>query len=653
MTLPENVIRYGHPESLPQRVRLWAGPLSLIYLAGDIRYIALGDREILRRVYVGVRDPNWDTVPAVLSNVCILRREDSFDITYDARHRQGDIDFAWHGRITGESDASIVFTMEGEALSTFRRNRIGFCTLHPMADCAGADCRIEHADGSTESGIIPRAISPHQPFRDIRAISHRVADDLWARVEMNGDTFEMEDQRNWTDASFKTYSTPLDLPFPVTVRAGTRIAQSVRLELCGRFPAMPLARPRRAPTITLGQPLGPLPRIGLGVATHGEPLTEQEQSRLRDLNLSHLWAEIDLTKGEPRRALGRAWEQAAALGIALEIALVVSDEAERQIESLLDVLWDVRPRVTTWYVHHRDTPTTTVELAQTARSLLRRHDPQARVGGGTRTHFAELNRNRPVSSRLDAVCYAITPQVHAFDNASLIETLPTQAVTVENARRFAGGRPIAIHSVTLKPRLNPVATGPERVTPPNEMPARVDPRQMSLFGAAWTLGSLKYLAQASLEVVTYYETTGWLGVMEREAGSVRPDLFPSLPASLFPVYHLLRAVGECAEWQVLRTTSSQPLAVEALALSSGLRVRTLVANLTARPLVVSIPGLARARVTLRLDASNAEHAMTSPQSLVPQCEEASLDGNHILHVDLDPWGLVILDGAASIVPGGC
>jgi D-apionolactonase len=41
----------------------------------------------------------------------------------------------------------------------------------------------------------------------------------------------MEDQRNWTDASFKTYSTPLELPFPVEVAAGERIFQRVVLSI--------------------------------------------------------------------------------------------------------------------------------------------------------------------------------------------------------------------------------------------------------------------------------------------------------------------------------------------------------------------------------------------------------------------------------------
>ena len=37
----------------------------------------------------------------------------------------------------------------------------------------------------------------------------------------------MEDQRNWSDASFKTYGRPLELPWPFVLPAGVPIAQSV------------------------------------------------------------------------------------------------------------------------------------------------------------------------------------------------------------------------------------------------------------------------------------------------------------------------------------------------------------------------------------------------------------------------------------------
>lgn len=96
--------------------------------------------------------------------------------------------------------------------------------------------------------------------------------------------------------------------------------------------------------------------------------------------------------------------------------------------------------------------------------------------------------------------FAITPQVHAFDNASRVETLATQAAAVASTRRLAGERPVIVSPVTLKPRHNPYATGPVPPVPPGALPPQVDPRQMSLFAAGWTVGSLKYLAQGDVGV---------------------------------------------------------------------------------------------------------------------------------------------------------
>lgn len=67
--LTTNIVRYGSDEPLAEQIPLRAGPLTLIYEAGDVRYLKLGNREILRRIYVAVRDRNWGTIPPRLSNV--------------------------------------------------------------------------------------------------------------------------------------------------------------------------------------------------------------------------------------------------------------------------------------------------------------------------------------------------------------------------------------------------------------------------------------------------------------------------------------------------------------------------------------------------------------------------------------------------------
>ena len=60
----------------------------------------------------------------------------------------------------------------------------------------------------------PLAISPDQPFADMRALTHEVAPGLRATVRMTGETFESEDHRNWSDASFKHYCTPISPAVP-------------------------------------------------------------------------------------------------------------------------------------------------------------------------------------------------------------------------------------------------------------------------------------------------------------------------------------------------------------------------------------------------------------------------------------------------------
>ena len=265
---------------------LRAGPLSLVLDGGDLRYVRAGRHEIIRRLYVAVRDRDWDTIPATLSSVQIAAAADTFRVEYDAEHRQNDIDLVWHATIEGDAAGTIRFHMAGFARSTFLRNRIGFCVLHPM-DCAGQPCVVEHTDGSREDGSFPSLISPHQVFRDMRAISHQVTPDLWAQVRMEGDVFEMEDQRNWTDGSYKTYCTPLDLPFPVAVAAGTRMEQHVTITLRG---VVPPDTDRNEPlAFRLGNATGRMvPRIGLGMANQRSPLSSAEHRTLPSSGLAHL-----------------------------------------------------------------------------------------------------------------------------------------------------------------------------------------------------------------------------------------------------------------------------------------------------------------------------------------------------------------------------
>ena len=645
--LPRNVIYYGTDEPLPERQDLRAGPLTMIYEAGDLRYIRLGNHEIIRRLYVAVRDRNWGTVAPVLSNIQIVAGTDSFSISYDAENKQDEIDFFWRGTITGDTTGTITFSMDGIARSTFLRNRIGFCILHP-AECAGSPCLVETVDGAQVKGNFPQYISPHQPFKDMRAIAHEVTDGVWAEVRFEGDIFEMEDQRNWTDASYKTYSTPLSLPYPVEITQGTQIRQAVTISLTpeGTLPATsPESNDPEQVIVTLqdASRATRLPQIGLGIAAHEQPLGEREVERLKALHLAHLRLDLHLSNPAYQASLRRASAEASSTVVPLEIALFLTGNAAQELEGLAQELQQSKPNICRWLIFHEDEVSTSERWVALAREHLKDYTGNAPIGAGTNAYFTELNRNCPPVQSLDFVSYSMNPQVHAFDNSSLTETLKTQATTIESARRFSGELPLVISPITLKPRFNPNATGTEREPAPGELPPQVDVRQMSLFGAGWTAGSIKYIAESGASSITYYETTGWRGVMETEAGSPEPELFRSIPGSVFPLYHVLADVGEFAGGEVLPLTSSDILKVDGLALRKDGKTRLILANMTPEPQPVTIQFIGEHATLRQLDETNAEEAMRSPETYRAQSGQPLHAHANALEITLRAYAIATID----------
>ena len=669
MSLPANILHYGRNQALPAQIPLCAGPLTMIYENGDLRYIKLGEREIVRRLYVAIRNRNWDTATNVLSDVQMEIGADSFTIRYLCTNTLDDIDFVWRGELHGAADGVITCRMDGEARTTFLRNRIGFCLLHPAA-IAGAPARIEHVDGTTEVNAFPIHIAPQfvidgeikpvAPFNEMAAVAHEVQPGVWAQIRFAGDIFEMEDQRNWTDASYKTYGTPLRLPFPANVPAGTKIAQTVTIGL-DRYSQIPDSVQSAADAdanveFAIGQARTKLPRLGLGVASHGQPLAPAEIARLRALNIAHLRVDLRLGELGYANALRRATDEANALGVPLQVALHLTDNADAALQALVALVQEFQPPVSTWLVFHVNEKATTARWIQLARRLLAPATPGARFGAGTNVYFTELNCRRPDEDALaamDVVNWSVNPQVHAFDNASLVETLAAQAVTVTSARQFCGDRLLTISPITLAPRFNPNATGPEPEPAPGELPPQVDPRQMSLFGAAWTLGSIKYLAETGeMESVTYFETTGWRGVMENSAGSPLPEKFTSVAPDtnggvVFPLYHVLAHVGQFAGGDVMHGQSSQPLHVDGVALTKDGRMRVLLANFTAQPQPVQVSGLAEAVEMWQVDATNVETAMRQPEVMGTVAGQRLTPVEGRLQLALPPFALVRLDGASA------
>src|SRR6185436_14680566 len=112
----------------------------------------------------------------------------------------------------------------------------------------------------------PELVNPIQPVLNIRSLTHEVMPGLEATVLMEGDTFEMEDHRNWSDASFKTYVRPLIRPWPYILKAGEPVTQSIRMKLSGAVPKGGKGAAAKGIAVKLGAvSRDTLPPVGLGV----------------------------------------------------------------------------------------------------------------------------------------------------------------------------------------------------------------------------------------------------------------------------------------------------------------------------------------------------------------------------------------------------
>ena len=588
-------------------VPLRAGPVSLSLSGCDLRRIVLCGREVIQRMYVAVRDRTWGTAPNRIVEQTVEQKEDGFRVRLNVESVTESVDFVWSASIDGTVEGSIDFSFEGVARRDFYRNRIGFCILLPQ-EAAGTACRGV-TSGAPQSplveGRLPLLISPHQPFRDLTSFSYEAEQGVWSRLDFEGDVFEMEDQRNWTDASFKIYCTPLDVPFPVLVKEGDRIRQRVgfslrdgsgaplREAIFATAPPRANARKERPISVEIGAPdPRTLCRIGFG-AGEADANIPGLASRAATLCPDHLRIEADLDVEDWRERILRGSRLAQEIGTPLWCLLTTSGrEAPTDLAESLGSM----PQPPAALLVTRNVPpwNTDAALVESVRAQFRHAGQHPLFGGGTDAWFAQLNRSRPEAKDLDFVFYSATPQVHAADNASIIENLPGLASTVDSASLLAGGKAVAVSPLSLAPRFNPAF--PNEDIYPLEREARRtagDPRQRELFGAAWALMSIRHLSDSNAWAVTFDELEGSRGVF---------SLDPSAGSRLFPVFHLFQELSRWSGAQLLAIRSGSPQIVDGLAVISSGGGAAFLANLGDCARTVKAEGL-RGRVVRALHLS--------------------------------------------------
>ncbi len=462
-------------------IQLALGPMHCLLAPAELslKKLTWHGQLLVEAVYVAVRDENWDTGQIRLTGYHISTRpSSSVNITLDAQIGFGTpSQYTWRVEFN-LSEHELHCYADGRARQTFLRNRIGICVLLP-ASLAGIDYAAQHGEGSTTKGILPKSIAPHQPVLDIAKLQINAFPNK-LNIAFSGEVFEMEDQRNWTDASYKIYGTPLARKFPVQVSKGESVSQKVELSWSGQVKET-AANSVFDATWSANEFF--LPQLGLRYHT-SDPLEDV-------LVPDYLQGTLDLSKPE---TLLRQIEQLQAASTSLKrpIEMVLSHPQLVPANAIVEALMALPlKRLILLANDPNDISANTCSYWKAALS-------NTPLLVGSLRYFAEVNRasSHLRSLPVDGLAYSVSPQVHAFDDLSIFDTLPIQALTIQQALTIKSN--VAFWSVTL----HPLHFSGE------------DKRLHTDLGAAWWLASFIQVIRAGANSATYFALGGVWGVAD-------------------------------------------------------------------------------------------------------------------------------------------
>lgn len=611
------VALYGTDEPLPARRLLRAGPVSATLENGALRWIRFGDVEVLRGIAFLVRDRAWGTPTPEITGLKVEDGAGGFRVTFDALCRTDDGDLPWSAEISGSADGTLRFAATARPAADFATNRTGFVILHPLDGVAGFPVEVAEGDGQRRQARFPTYVDPEPCFSDIRSLAHEVAPGIVATCTMEGDLWEMEDHRNWLDASFKTYVRPLRFPYPYVLKGGEAVGETVTLAFSGTVAAPAVRRSEPPLAVALGRETGRrVPAIGLRAPLQWAEAARATAARIRPQLVN---GRIDPRAGHGAAEMAKLQSIADAAGAGLTLELVVPCRADppAEVRALADALAASGARPESIMIAAAEDrirqepgpPSPPLAMLAEIHHAAREAFPGMPIGGGTFGFFTELNRNWPPAGLIDYVAHTVCSTVHASDDRSMMENLATFPHVFRTVRAFAGGLPYRLIAAGIGLETGtadrPAAPLPNRR---NAM-ARMDPRQRGLFGAGWTLGAIAAATEGGLAAITPAALAGEFGMAHAAMPWEQPWFDAAAAGAVFPVFHVVSAIAAASGAPEVAATPSDPGRIAALAWRSADGPMQLwLANLTETPQRVALDGFSGELRASVIDAARFETA---------------------------------------------
>ena len=639
------VALYGTAQPVPVRRKLNAGPLQATWEAGGLRNICFDGVEVVRGIDFLSRNEKWGNVQKEITQVYINEQEERFRVSFNLALANGQDRLAGSAEIEGQSSGQLTFSVSLSAETDFATNRTGFTILHPLKHVVGRSVEVTHTDGSQSRQTFPERISPGQPIFNIRSLMHDLEPGPRVSIHLSGAKFEMEDHRNWMDASYKTYSGSLLDPWPYVIPKSDLVEQTIKLEISRKIAATARCPNCTENSVKLGDTAGVLPSLGTALPLEPSKYPSNLADYLDCLGAAYCVGRFDcrLADHKQQTAVLTSFAQNSDIPLRLELVLSETKSAETELREVANTLG-----------YHGISPSAVIvtkasdmksfqpgdprpsgpsyaEMANAARKTF----PNAQIGGGMVAFFTELNRLPVQHGLFDFVTHAVCPAVHAADDQSLMENLESAKWIFASARAMIGKTQYHLGPSWISTRVNPYGLGvfSNHLNERNCL-ADHDPRQCGLFGAAWALGLLASSANAGLDAVALASLTGPQGL------AIGPDdrTPPGHPtAKVTPAFHVLRGLAAHGSCRVLATTVAEPESIAALGLASSVGPELWLANLTNTAQDIRIDGWQGQPSMLAMDHTNYEDAIQPKFLDLPRTKL-----NSVTSLRLAPYAIVRL-----------
>jgi len=504
----------------PDTQRVEHAGFTLDIARAAIRNITYQGTQIIDLLYTAIRPWDWSTLNP---------DEHSEDVKISGDNCTVTITDTFKGSMQGQTVLTLrpngKFTINYQltGLGKFEVNRWGVCFCLHTGDWMGSTV---NASGN-EYRLLPE-ISPQRVIDGVtqglfpasREMYFVAPDKRSLKVISTGKILEAEDQRNWTDNTYKIYSGSLAEPRPFVIENGITWEQRVEFEVTA--PAG--SAEDGAKIVTKDIPS--LPRIGLQF--NGEALLPSD-----DLEKALFILDIDHIRVNEESLTAQKIATVSKSGLTLEAALLSSHqgaELSREVEHL-----SARVPAGSRLLIHREGR----EIVQ-AEDLPKNGSLNSFIPGSD-AYLVDLHRNKYHFG--DAVSYSMVPTINSTDPETIFKTLYTQRESIEFAKKFVAPQ-VSISPITFSSRGNP-ETGHLRDNRINFAQPEMAQQIKDLSAAAWTLGSVFALASAGAYSGTWHELFGEYGVIYSEGSAVK----------FSPTFHALAALGAHHAHEITIATS--------------------------------------------------------------------------------------------------